>query len=52
MLVGVVLLAGVNTTLIDSLSERTRRLRARPALLGLIVSRTWVAERAVALPLP
>ena len=49
---GVVLLAGVNTTLIDSLSDRTRRRSPRPVLLGLIVSLTWVADSAVALPLP
>ena len=51
-LLRVVLLAGVKTILIDSLRERARRLSARPALFGLILSVTAVAVRAVALPLP
>ena len=47
-----VLLAGVNTILMDSLSRRTRRRSARPVRFGLIVSLTTDAVRAVALPLP
>jgi hypothetical protein len=52
LLDGVVLLAGVKTTLIESLSERVRRSAARPAAPGRIVSLRSATVLAVALPLP